>query len=110
MIESDIAGRAEPGEFAAVDEGGRWLFTGGLTFDDAARVLEASRELALPATGIVDFAGLHAADSAALAVLMALNRRASHERRRLHFAGLPKGLVALAHVYGIDDLVGVEAG
>jgi len=105
VIESDCVDRAEPGAFAVSEDGRRWVFTGALTFEDAARVLEDSRELPLPTGGHVDFSGLHAADSAALAVLFALRRRASAERRRLVFDGLPPGVAALARVYGIEELV-----
>jgi phospholipid transport system transporter-binding protein len=98
--------RAEPGEFTVVDDGRRWAFRGGLTFEDATRVLEASRSLPLPTSGRIDFSGLHAADSAALAVLVALKRRASHEHHKLVFEGLPEAVLALAHVYGIGEVLG----
>lgn len=107
MIESECVERAEPGAFCVSDDGRRWIFRGGLTFDDAARVLDAVRDVPLPTSGHVDFAELHAADSAALAVLIALKRRASAERHKLVFDGLPAGVVALARVYGVDDLIGM---
>ena len=106
MIESDRAGRAEPGAFAIAEDGRHWVFRGALTLDDAARVLREAAALPLPRSGRVDFAGLHTADSAALAVLLALKRRASAERHKLAFASLPDGVVALARVYGIDGLIG----
>jgi phospholipid transport system transporter-binding protein len=106
VIESDCVDRFEPGAFAPADDGRRWVFRGGLTFEDAARVLEESRVLPLPKSGRIDFSGLHAADSAALAVLMALKRRASAEHHKLVFEGLPEGVAALALVYGVDDLIG----
>ena len=106
MIESPCEERAEPGAFATDDGGRRWVFRGGLTFEDATRVLAQSRALPLPKSGHIDFSGLHAADSSALAVLMALRRRASAEHHKLVFDGLPEGVTALALVYGIDDLIG----
>jgi phospholipid transport system transporter-binding protein len=106
VIESDRDGRAEPGAFAVAEDGRHWVFRGALTLDDAARVLRESAGLPLPRSGRVDFAGLHTADSAALAVLLALKRRASAERHKLTFESLPDGVLALAHVYGIDGLIG----
>ncbi|PSB91573.1 STAS domain-containing protein [Candidatus Pandoraea novymonadis] len=49
--------------------------------------------------GIIDF------DSSALAVLIALRRHAVHRGISLEFINLPRMLVSLATVYGIDCLV-----
>jgi phospholipid transport system transporter-binding protein len=91
------------GTFAV--EGDRWRFTGALTFDDAMPVLEASAALPLPSSGVVDLSGMAHADSAALAVLLALRRRATAENRRLAFASVPPMLDSLARVYGIEEFV-----
>ncbi len=91
------------GTFAAA--GQSWTYTGALTFADAAAVLEATQALPLPESGVVDLAGLAHADSAALAVLLALKRRAAAERRTLAFTSMPATLDSLARVYGIDDLL-----
>jgi phospholipid transport system transporter-binding protein len=93
------------GAFSAVDDGARWVFAGNLTIDSAATVLSRSRSLALPATGVVDFGGLTQADSAALAVMVALKRRALAEGRTLTLASLPATLTSLAVVYGVEELV-----
>jgi phospholipid transport system transporter-binding protein len=91
------------GAFSADND--RWKFTGELTFDDATAVLAASSALPLPESGIVDLSGLSHADSAALAVLLALRRRAAAESRRLVFASVPAMLDSLARVYGIEDIL-----
>jgi phospholipid transport system transporter-binding protein len=93
----------ESGTFTA--SGGRWRFTGALTFDDAAEVLEGARSIALPDTGVVDMSGLEHADSAALAVVMALRRRAAAEGRTLAIEGMPQSLHSLAVAYGVEDLL-----
>ena len=91
------------GGFSTSNDG--WLFAGAFTLDDAAAVLEASKQLPLPADGVVDFGGLMQADSAALAVMMALKRRAAAENRALTIRGMPASLRSLAVVYGIDNLL-----
>ncbi|MEO8755124.1 MAG: STAS domain-containing protein [Casimicrobiaceae bacterium] len=96
------AGEATSGAFT--DAGDRWQFTGSLTFDDATAVLDQSAGLTLPTSGVVDMAGLVHADSAALAVLLALKRRAAAEQLPLTFAAFPPMLESLARVYGIEDL------
>jgi phospholipid transport system transporter-binding protein len=88
-----------------VADGDRWSFSGALTFDDAMPVLEATAALPLPASGIVDLSGMAHADSAALAVLLALRRRAVAENGRLTFASVPPMLDSLARVYGIEEIL-----
>lgn len=91
------------GGFSASNEG--WLFTGALTLDDAAAVLEASQALSLPTNGVVDFSGLMHADSAALAVMIALKRRGTTEGRTLTIRAIPAALRSLAVVYGVENLL-----
>ena len=100
-----IACAPAPNEGGFVATGERWTFEGILTFADAADVFEASRSLPLPVAGIVDLAGLAHADSSALAVMLALKRRAALEGVALGFASIPQGLHALAHVYGVEELL-----
>lgn len=97
------ADAAATGAFAAA--GDRWAFSGVLTFDDAPAVLAGMASLPLPASGVVDLAGLEHADSAALAVLLALKRRAAEERTSVSFAGVPPLLESLARVYGLEDQI-----
>ena len=91
------------GAFAAA--GDRWAFRGVLTFDDATSVLAAADLLPLPAAGVVDLSGLAHADSAALAVLLALRRRAAAEGHSISFAAVPPTLDSLARVYGLEDIL-----
>lgn len=94
---------AESGGFVATSDG--WRYAGDLTLDNATAVFEASRALALPAGGRIDIGGLRHADSAALAVLIALKRRGSAEGVHLTFAGTPQPLHSLAVVYGVEALL-----
>ena len=96
---------AAPDAFAAMDGGTRWRFDGALTMDTAAAALEASHALPLPSAGVVDFAGMHHADSAALAVMIELKRRGIAEGRPLALAGVPPTLMSLAVVYGVEPLL-----
>ena len=96
--------RSSPlGAFAETD--GSWVFQGPLTIDNAAHVLDETDTLPPPSTGIVDFRGLLQADSAALAVMIALKRRAETEGRTLTLASVPESLKSLAVVYGVDKLI-----
>jgi phospholipid transport system transporter-binding protein len=93
------------GAFAAVAGGARWVYAGALTFADAGAVLAAAQALPLPREGVVDCAGIVAIDSAAVAVLLALKRRAAAEGRPVTFAHVPPALAALAALYGVDTLL-----
>jgi phospholipid transport system transporter-binding protein len=94
---------AQTGGFVATDT--RWTFEGSLTFADAPAVFAAAQALPMPASGVVDLAGLEHADSSALAVMLALKRRATAQGTRLQFTAIPQGIKALASVYGVDELL-----
>lgn len=91
--------------FVADAGGARWSYEGPLTFEEAGPVLTGSQALALPRDDEVDLAGIGIFDSAAVAVLVALARRAAREGRGLRFAGLPPGLRALATLYGVQEFL-----
>ena len=97
------ASTAVHGAFTATPTG--WKFAGTLTMDDAADVFAVAKALPLPDTGRVDLAHLEHADSSALAVLLALQRRARRERRTLTFVAMPPMLQSLARMYGVEDLI-----
>jgi phospholipid transport system transporter-binding protein len=101
VIEQASSG-APHGAFLATPEG--WRFDGTLTMDTAAAVMASANALPLPETGRVDFGGLAQGDSSALAVIMALRRRALSEKRALRIENLPQALLSLAVAYGVDDI------
>ena len=92
--------------FAPDDDEGRWTYAGALTFANAGPVLAATEALALPARGEIDLDNIGAIDSSAVAVLIALARRAADEGRPLRFVHVPSALVALTEVYGVGEILG----
>jgi phospholipid transport system transporter-binding protein len=76
-----------------------------VTTETAPRIYEESSALPLPSSGVVDCAGVRLVDSTAVALLMALKRRAKSERKPLAFEHVPTALLALASVYGVADLL-----
>lgn len=100
----DPAATAAPsGAFVATADG--WRFDGTLTMDTAAGVMASADALALPDCGRVDFGGLTQGDSSALAVILALRRRALTEKRALRVENLPAALLSLAVAYGVEDVM-----
>ena len=105
MTEAFTNPQPATGAFEASEDGREWSYRGALTFDNAAAVREAANAMPLPKSGRVDLAGLEHADSAALAVMFALKRRARAERHRIAFERMPAMLAALARVYGVEDFL-----
>jgi phospholipid transport system transporter-binding protein len=97
-----------PAGFRPAAGGARWVGTGALTFANAGAVLDATTALPLPGEGIVDCSGIAPVDSAAVAVLLALKRRAVEAKRPLAFPGLPPALKALVNVYDVEALLEVS--
>ena len=92
--------------FAPDHHGARWSYLGPLNFANAAPVLAATAGVALPTEGEVDLENMGPIDSSAVAVLLALKRRAEDERKPLRFVRVPAALVALTEVYGVAPMLG----
>jgi phospholipid transport system transporter-binding protein len=90
-----------PGEVLAL--------TGDLSFDTLPGVLAQSAEYAargdLPARLTIDFSGVGNVDSAAVALLLEWRRSALSRGKTLEFVNLPPNLLALAHLYGVAELI-----
>lgn len=89
--------------FTAV--GSDWLCAGDITYDTATRVLASARVLPLPVSGSILCSGLNLIDSTAVAVLVAIKRRAAREQKPLRIVDPPPSLCALAQLYDIEDLL-----
>jgi phospholipid transport system transporter-binding protein len=77
-----------------------------LTFDNAqAALTQGCAALAAGETEF-DFGGVKAADSTALALMLAWQRRAQAQGRALKFLNVPANVDALAKLYGVDGLLG----
>ena len=82
---------------------------GALSFETLPDVLKASAEYAsrtdLPDRLTIDLAGIDAVDSSAVALLLEWRRQALRLGKRLDFVNLPAPLVALATLYGVEELI-----
>jgi phospholipid transport system transporter-binding protein len=83
--------------------------TGALSFQTIPQVLEESIKYAaredLPDSLTIDFAGVTGVDSAAVALLLEWRRQATKLGKRLEFVNLPPNLIALARLYGVEELI-----
>jgi phospholipid transport system transporter-binding protein len=82
--------------------------SGDLVFETAAVALGETRAaIAKQPAAAVELAGLDHADSAGLAVLIALVRDSTTRASRLTLRNPPEGLLALAHLCDVEDLLGL---
>jgi phospholipid transport system transporter-binding protein len=82
---------------------------GALSFETLPDVLKASQAYTarenLPERLTIDFAGVDAVDSSAVALLLEWRRQAMRRGKALAFVNLPANLMALAELYGVADLI-----
>jgi phospholipid transport system transporter-binding protein len=82
---------------------------GALSFDSLPTVLAQSAEYSarpdLPERLTIDFAGITAVDSSAVALLLEWRRQAAARAKHLEFVNLPANLLALARLYGVEELI-----
>lgn len=82
---------------------------GALSFESLPGVLAQSAEYTartdLPERLTIDFAGITAVDSSAVALLLEWRRQAMGRGKTLEFVNLPANLLALATLYGVAELI-----
>ena len=81
--------------------------SGAFTFATAAAALAACRERLQRGNATLDLAGVSQADSAGLAVLLALAGDASKRGGVLRIVNTPENLRALAQLGEVDRLLGI---
>ncbi len=85
------------------------LFKGVLTFETSEKALEALKKH-FPESGDVclDFGGVTKSDSSALALLTELLRRANATSVNLKIRNMPRKLMDLARVSGLDSILPIQ--
>ena len=77
-----------------------------LTFDNAQAALEQGCAAVTAGETVFDLGGVKAADSTALALMLAWQRRAQAQGRVLKFINVPANVDALGRLYGVEELLG----
>jgi phospholipid transport system transporter-binding protein len=86
-------------------EGERMIVAGPMTLASVGALLEPGRAQIARGVRTVDLGEVSELDSSALALLVAWLREARARGRDLAFTGLPQGMVAIARLYGVADLL-----
>lgn len=77
-----------------------------LTFQNAQAALEQGCAAVAAGETVFDLGGVKAADSSALSLMLAWQRRARAQGRALKFVNVPANVDALAKLYGVEELLG----
>lgn len=83
----------------------QWRISGDILMDNANIILGESRELQMNAVLEIDLSAVTNLDTAALSLIMELQRRALISNCQLTFANLPVNLVSLAELYGVHEFI-----
>ena len=86
-------------------EGERMLVSGPVTLANVSEVLDEGYAAIRDGAGAIDLAGVTELDSSLLAMLLAWLRAAAQAGRTLRLDNLPGGLITLAQLYGVDELL-----
>ncbi len=85
---------------------GRYFLEGELSFASVEQALKKTATM-FSAEGrlVFDLSGIAKVDSAGLALLLEWRRWARQADIAIHYANLPRQLLAIAHVAGVDDIL-----
>lgn len=94
---------------SAAPAGENLALEGPLSLDTVPAVLEQTAEYVarrdLPERLTIDFAAVGAVDSSAVALLLEWRRQAQRLGKSLVLVNLPANLLALARLYGVEELI-----
>ncbi|MFK3739142.1 STAS domain-containing protein [Massilia sp. TN1-12] len=76
-----------------------------LTFHNAHAALDQGCAAVAAGETVFDLGGVKAADSSALSLMLAWQRRARAQGRTIKFINVPANVGALAKLYGVDELI-----
>ncbi|MCL2525261.1 MAG: STAS domain-containing protein [Betaproteobacteria bacterium] len=88
-----------------VRDGERLLVKAPLLMGNARALLDAGRAALQPGEQVVDFSQVGEADSSALVVMFGWLRSAPACQATLRFAHVPAGVLSLAELYGVTELL-----
>jgi phospholipid transport system transporter-binding protein len=84
------------------------LEVAAVTNENAGSLLERGLAAIRSGDTTVDLAGVTTVDSAAVALLLAWQRAAAQQGKRLNITGVPPGVASLAGLYGVDSLLHIK--
>ena len=86
-------------------EGRCCRIAGAVTVDSVGSLLRELQPHLAQQVDTLDFSGVEAADSAALALIFSAMRQARQSGRSLSCTGMPASFITLAELYGVAELL-----
>lgn len=86
-------------------DGGCLRIQGAMVKDTARALLQEGRRALSQEVTEIDVSAVAEADSSAVAVLLGLLRSANERGLSIRFSGMPAGMLSLAELYGVADLL-----
>ncbi len=86
-------------------EGQRIIVSGPVTLANVTGVLRQGSDELRAGVRTIDLGEVTELDSSLLAVLLAWMREAKRNESEVSFANLPEGLLTIARLYGVDELL-----
>jgi len=85
------------------------MIRGPVTMETVLSLFKSGLPYVLKANMQVDFSQAEQIDSAAVGMLLAWRRAAQQKHRDLRVVALPEGMLSLARLYSVDDLLPEQA-
>lgn len=86
-------------------EAGRLMVRAPMIMSNASGLLQAGRSALQAGELVFDFSEVSVADSSAIAVMLGWLRAAAASRSVVKFAHIPGGVLSLAELYGVTELL-----
>ena len=88
-----------------IQEGQRWLVSGGVDFNNASHLFETS--LSFDHTGpiVIDLKQVTSVDTSAVSLMLEWTRLAVAANTRVTFVNLSANLISLTNLYGVTEFI-----
>jgi len=90
-------------------EGGRLRVSGPVTLESAMALREESEQYFHGSSLVVDFSDVEQIDSAAVSLMLEWLRNARATGCEIRFTNLGESITSLTDLYGVEDLIPVDA-
>lgn len=91
------------------ESNGRLYISGPVTLENAMQLLEAGDRHLGGSEKVIDFSEVSEIDSASVSLMLEWSRRARAKGIQLRFANLGESIRSLTDLYGVEDLILLDA-
>lgn len=88
---------------------GRLYISGPVTLHNALQLLEAGSQYLRGSDSVIDFSEVSEIDSSAVSLMLEWSRRGRAAGKQVRFANLGEAITSLTDLYGVEDLILLDA-